>query len=250
MKRRTQTLARIPSATLEQFLLELANLRDDSLELEAEASRLEKNFAAFIPPPEHKSWCFDPARFEENEELSDAFPPTIQDRIIEKFGPRLWQLPSLRLFVCRLWIEPDARIREWAVFVLRYQLYTMERDRSLEGEFLDISPNSDTLPHIPPPRPLEQALSYLVKFADRARYCANPECPAPYFFVKRKNQRYCSEICAAPAQRELKRQWWAEHGEEWRAARQGKKSSKSKGKSKGESSKQKQTVKKSRKGGK
>jgi hypothetical protein len=70
------------------------------------------------------------------------------------------------------------------------------------------------------------ALSYTVKAGDKARYCANPECPAPYFFVQRKNQRYCSEICAAPAQRELKRRWWAEYGDEWRAARSSKKSSK------------------------
>jgi hypothetical protein len=62
----------------------------------------------------------------------------------------------------------------------------------------------------------------------RARYCANPECPAPYFFVKRKNQRYCSEICAAPAQRELKRKWWAKHGEDWRKSRTAKKAGKGK----------------------
>jgi len=55
--------------------------------------------------------------------------------------------------------------------------------------------------------------------ADRMRYCPNPTCPAPFFIANRRSQKYCSDACSAPAQREFKRDWWSEHGEEWRAER-------------------------------
>ena len=53
---------------------------------------------------------------------------------------------------------------------------------------------------------------------DRMRFCLNPECPAPYFFTKKRRQRYCTEKCAGAGQRELKRVWWTEHGTAWRNA--------------------------------
>ena len=154
-----------------------------------------------------------------------------------------------------LWTEPDLRQKEGRAFLFRSLFYSAGSDADTSesmsaDELLAELLGRARFPHIPPPIPFEQALSYLVKYANKARYCANPECPAPYFFVQRKNQRYCSEICAAPAQRELKRRWWAEHGEEWRAARQGKKPSKSRA-GKGKSvSRQKQTSKKAQKGSK
>jgi hypothetical protein len=48
-------------------------------------------------------------------------------------------------------------------------------------------------------------------------HCPNPECPHPYFIKGRKNQRFCDRpACAAHGQREHKRKWWKERGEEWR----------------------------------
>lgn len=58
-----------------------------------------------------------------------------------------------------------------------------------------------------------------LQVADRMKYCPNPTCVAPYFIAKRRSQKYCSYVCAAPAQKEFKRQWWAEHGDAWRKAR-------------------------------
>lgn len=55
--------------------------------------------------------------------------------------------------------------------------------------------------------------------AEKMRYCANPTCPTPYFIAKKRRQKYCSEECALPAQREFKKAWWSEHGAAWRAAR-------------------------------
>lgn len=60
-----------------------------------------------------------------------------------------------------------------------------------------------------------------LQIADRMRYCPNPTCPSPYFIAYRRSQKYCTDACALPAQRELKRAWWKEHGDEWRKARKG-----------------------------
>lgn len=50
-----------------------------------------------------------------------------------------------------------------------------------------------------------------LQLAEKMRHCANPECAAPYFLSTRRSQRYCSEPCALPAQREFKRTWWREN---------------------------------------
>src|SRR5947207_9709441 len=102
MEKQTQTLARISPAKLEQFLLELANLRDDL----PGTRRFRERFAPFIQSL-HRTWAFDQKQFEENEELRSAFPTTLQDRIIEsEIGAHWYVLPGLRWFVRRLWIEP------------------------------------------------------------------------------------------------------------------------------------------------
>jgi hypothetical protein len=47
--------------------------------------------------------------------------------------------------------------------------------------------------------------------------CGNPECPQPYFLKGRKNQRFCDRpACSAYGQRQHKKKWWSEHGEEWK----------------------------------
>lgn len=55
--------------------------------------------------------------------------------------------------------------------------------------------------------------------ADLMRLCPNPTCPAPYFIAKRRSQKYCSDACSLPAQREFKKAWWREHGSDWRKLR-------------------------------
>jgi len=52
------------------------------------------------------------------------------------------------------------------------------------------------------------------------RKCQNPDCPAPRFIARRKDQVYCSGDCAALL---AKRRWWTKHGEEWRRSRKQKK---------------------------
>jgi hypothetical protein len=50
--------------------------------------------------------------------------------------------------------------------------------------------------------------------------CANPDCPAPYFLRKRKDQKFCEMgQCTAHAQRQYALKWWRKEGPERRAKR-------------------------------
>jgi len=61
----------------------------------------------------------------------------------------------------------------------------------------------------------------LLQYSSQLAICANREggCVTPYFIRKRPGYKYCSDVCAKPAQQAFKRQWWNEHGEEWRQER-------------------------------
>ena len=44
------------------------------------------------------------------------------------------------------------------------------------------------------------------------KYCSNPDCSAPYFIAKRKDQTVCdAEICKAEKQRQHALKWWNEN---------------------------------------
>lgn len=44
--------------------------------------------------------------------------------------------------------------------------------------------------------------------ADRFGFCRNPSCPAPYILASRRDQLYCSDVCAGPAKKAAKLRWW------------------------------------------
>lgn len=71
----------------------------------------------------------------------------------------------------------------------------------------------------------------LLQYSQRLGICANKDngCPTPYFLKSKPNQKYCSDGCALPAQREFKRQWWESHGQQWRRKRAKKKGDTTKG---------------------
>jgi hypothetical protein len=71
----------------------------------------------------------------------------------------------------------------------------------------------------PSPRDLGDYVWFsLLKYSQQLGICANKdnECPTPYFIKKKPNQKFCSEVCALPSQREFKKQWFRVHGDEWR----------------------------------
>ena len=131
----------------------------------------------------------------------------------------------IRDFLRKAWTAPDARHAEWYLFRLRH-LYaeTVRRVRHVRSTSSKPDLEIPTIPGTedeavryvrqstpPPAAEIEAAAFYLQKNLRRALYCPNPACPAPYFFSKKKGQRYCSEACALPAQREAKRKWWNEN---------------------------------------
>jgi hypothetical protein len=66
----------------------------------------------------------------------------------------------------------------------------------------------------PPSTMFEKVMFHFQQIAYRARRCANRECAAPFYFVKRIGQVYCTPDCAVPAQRKSKSEWWARNRED------------------------------------
>ncbi|MCI0723405.1 MAG: hypothetical protein L0338_31245 [Acidobacteria bacterium] len=82
-----------------------------------------------------------------------------------------------------------------------------------------------------PPQPthFDRLIHTLQRLGRRTRHCENPNCPRPYFFASRSSQRFCSNACAVPAQREAKRRWWdSNRTEQLRKRREGRRSQQSK----------------------
>ncbi len=67
---------------------------------------------------------------------------------------------------------------------------------------------------------------------ERLKKCSCPDCLTPYFIAHHLGQRFCSDVCAAWAQRKLKQAWWKEHGDEWRKAKSKRRTGPSGGRSK------------------
>jgi len=187
-----KTLARLSPQRAKAFLMELANLGES----QAAAERFRRRFSAVMPVEMEA-----PEDVRDKEDIKRAF------REYHEYVSGEWHisLTGLRDDVRRAWREPDLRTKEYVLFLLQQQ--------ALPGlSIIALLPST-----LPPATLFEQAIVYFRRAIDRAQICKNPDCPAPYFFSSRRNQRYCSDACAVPAQREFKRQWWAEHGEEWRA---------------------------------
>jgi hypothetical protein len=131
-----------------------------------------------------------------------------------------WQVVSrVQNFLKLAWDAPDLRAREWYIFKARDEwnqdttwLPAWEK-RILQG----VAPDKFTAEEFaltvqpPPLTPFERVMWHFHRIAEKARHCANPECPAPYFFAAKKGQKYCTSKCSAPSQRDQKRRWWREN---------------------------------------
>lgn len=190
-----QTLAHVAPTRAEKFLKFLANLRDDL----ASVKKCMSDFSDLTPKRTVEDW------------LAYALKPEWEQRNESPYWPLPKELGQLRETLRRMWKEPDTRTRDWMAYMLRY--YELVR-----MGFAVVNPEV-TGKQLPPPTPFERCLQHLGRCADRAHYCANSACPAPYFIAGRRSQRYCSDTCAQPAQREYKRRWWDEHGDTWRSER-------------------------------
>jgi hypothetical protein len=73
-----------------------------------------------------------------------------------------------------------------------------------------------------PRNPFQAACYALLLKSNLATFCANPDCPAPYFVARRATQRYCSPDCLKPFQKQSKLDWWNREGKTRRAKASGK----------------------------
>jgi hypothetical protein len=206
-----QNLASIPDRKAKRFLEELASMSDERL-FDGEhraVDAFENRYSDIIPC----KWLFSTSR----KSVEDAAPGSLLSFIHPRnVFPSAWRFrDALRA----IWIAPDQRTKEWGIFRLI--------ECAVIGE---TNPNPDTLlgtlqiidgrvAPLPSPTPLEQCLKYLLRNANKAVLCAHPSCTTPFFFASRKSQKYCTVECALPAQRAVKREWWAKNGEKWRANR-------------------------------
>lgn len=260
-----QTLATLIPRTIEEFLVELLNLHPNG------TARFARRFAAFLFDPRILKALTDTQIAQRNRRLVAVIGPKDQiiprakatapvyiddlgefGKVVEKDTPDVTKVveeiivPYFYEMFRATWLEPDAKTRQWGWAILRTDLARIWVSGSSYLSLWDDNSERFRLPQPPKELPIEKAFDYLLKHHQRTRYCPNPECAAPYFFAKRHTQKYCSEKCAQHCERESKRRWWAEHGEEWRTARQSKKPSKRRA-GKGKSGKRpKQTTKKRR----
>ena len=189
--RRTQTLA--PE---QRLLRELANLQNTP----AAIGRFRTQFGQTIPDPLSgvKDEWLSINQYEVIEH-DDGMTST-RPRRVTRAEYEAQRLLELRDQVRAIWNQTDLRRVQYGVFVILQRL------------FGDPMRPPVSMGALPPPSRFEEALVYLQTHGAAARICGDTDCPAPYFFVMRRTQQYCSEQCAQPAQRVAKRKWWAETG--------------------------------------
>jgi hypothetical protein len=146
--------------------------------------------------------------------------------------------PQLRSTLCRIWMEQDARQRDWYFYCLRdaynrtlvlaenpgllnptdatamkkFERISRARqdDAAQKARFLRELTGSDLFECVPRLSPLEAALYWLQCNQTLMVRCGGPVCAAPYFLRTTKGQKFCSPECADPARRQAKLRWWRE----------------------------------------
>jgi hypothetical protein len=187
------TLARINSREAYRFLKELINLRHAPEAIR----RFEIRFGAILSDRLKTGERSSPLALADG---SNVMVPTIQLR------------DALRM----VWRAPDQRTKDWAIIRMIDAVVIEEASPRYHSGFPILNGDNDRLIALPTPTLLEQILTYLRKQAHRTTICSCPGCPAPYFLAGRRSQKFCSDACSLPSQREFKRSWWAKHGKTWR----------------------------------
>ena len=196
----SRTLASISAGEAKEVLIDLANLRDESA-----APRFKRRHGdKFLPESTDqliRSWAI---RGEEED---------VGNLSAEQKFWKYWLFP-LRDSVRRLWTG-DEREKRWGTFRILEKYFLVGSRRFAAGPITD-----DVEWFLPadlgPETTCERIFAHM---SGRTSYCQNPNCAAPYFFPTRRSQKYCSDVCAIPAQRDSKRKWWSENGARWRARR-------------------------------
>lgn len=196
----------ISSRTARTFLEELANTWDDAPGLERFERKFREVYREQIPWETVNGW----ARIAEELDY---------DRLGDDEKLRKYWLMPLRDAVRTVWCLPDLRSKRLAVCSIVAKLLYPSEPRFHPEPLHD--PRVFSLESFGEASNLERILEELM--SERSHHlackCLNRGCPSPFFFATRQAQKFCSEPCAAPAQREAKRNWWKEHGKKWRSQR-------------------------------
>jgi hypothetical protein len=197
-KTRDQILAALPAEKVRRLLLDWANLPQWQGEFAARAARYHRQNLPDVEPSEIYSLDF--------EAPANVQPPGDYERIVQHYPEVFAHLSrELAVTVARIvgellrkaWDAPDLRKREWYLADAESYYHRTALDRF--GK-----PTEQATP-------LEAVLYYFRRNLEHALHCPNPGCPAPYFIGVKKGQKYCSGVCAAPAQRAAKLRWWHAH---------------------------------------
>jgi hypothetical protein len=139
--------------------------------------------------------------------------------------------PSIRVAFLR-----DLAQRLWAgggdaggIEILEDYLFRLPMDgvASVKEDHVRVDWRRQKLSYEPQTK-LQAAFYYLLQHSNLAKVCGNRDCARRYFIGKRANERYCTDACFAQAQRSAKKDWWDEHGEDWRAERAARKTAEKK----------------------
>lgn len=188
----------------EQFLLALANLRGAWPLTGNDETELRRTIEAL-----------DNLRLSYKDLLADCEPVGIL---------------VLREFVRKAWDAPDERRLEWWACQFRDYAHKMtKRVSSVRVRADSLLLNPQPLPRVPSSlaitfseavaivaqaepvglTPLEEVGARLPQLMKRAKRCANPDCRVtPYFLAEKNSRKFCSDVCAIPAQRAAKLRWW------------------------------------------
>jgi len=189
------------------LLREVANLRNDGVD------RLRQRYAPFFDRYE------EPELFRLRDELRALWTGGREMAMPVRVD---WQSARMRLWANKKRAPQEFGSITLQEFICSRWLYRARGGLAVfwEGRRREILPDPYELPAL---------LAYTsLLCGDRLRVCRSRDCPARYFVARRRDQRYCSAECAAPAKRAAKLRSWHEHKGEWPSQRRRAKSSRRK----------------------
>lgn len=133
-------------------------------------------------------------------------------------------IENLARFLRLAWIARNARERNWYLFIVR-----QEYVRAILSTFAVLTRDGQggkkiarrLTPGVPPETPFDWTVHHAqTQLAHKMTVCARgKECAAPYFFWRRKGQKYCGTDCRSVVLQQRNNDWWAKHGKQWRTKR-------------------------------
>jgi hypothetical protein len=190
--------SKLTAAEARELLCEICNLRTED---QKALNRFYKRHGSWLRIFEHSTFRDKGASISADGTSPLAMHAFFMDLSNgrEHFGPIL----AFGHYLRQVWALPTEAERQKGVMGISLELGRLHTLRSGEAFSLMHSP-------------LVSVLLEAVHAADMMRVCQNPSCPARYFLAQRSTQRFCSDGCSLPAQRQYKRNWWKGRGSAWR----------------------------------